>query len=38
MIVAALERVALMLNAATLDAAPVLDVGDLGRPVDDEGA
>lgn len=32
MIVASLERVAHMLNAATLDAAPLLDLGDLGRP------
>ncbi len=31
MLVAALERVARMLNAAELDAAPVLDLGDLGR-------
>jgi len=31
MLVAALERVAHMLNAAEIDAAPVLDLGDLGR-------
>jgi DNA-binding MarR family transcriptional regulator len=37
MIVAALERVAHMLNAATLDAAPVLDLGDLGRAGGSDG-
>lgn len=31
MLVSALERVAAMLNAADLDAAPMLDLGDLGR-------
>jgi DNA-binding MarR family transcriptional regulator len=31
MIVAALERVSTMLNAATLDASPVLDIGELDR-------
>lgn len=32
MIVAAVERVAHLLDAAGIDAAPVLDAGDLGRP------
>jgi DNA-binding MarR family transcriptional regulator len=31
MIIAALERVSAMLDAATLDASPVLDIGDLDR-------
>ncbi len=31
MIIAALERVSAMLDAATLDAAPILDIGDLDR-------
>src|SRR5690606_19002816 len=31
MIIAALERVSTMLDAATLDASPVLDIGDLDR-------
>lgn len=31
MIVAALERVSVMLDAATLDASPVLDIGDIDR-------
>jgi DNA-binding MarR family transcriptional regulator len=37
MIVASLERVAHMLNAATMDAAPVLDAGDLGRADETRG-
>jgi DNA-binding MarR family transcriptional regulator len=31
MIIAALERVSAMLDAATLDASPILDIGDLDR-------
>jgi hypothetical protein len=31
MIIAALERVSAMLDASTLDASPVLDIGDLDR-------
>ena len=37
MIIAALERVAALLDASSIDAAPVLDVGDLDRLIVDGG-
>lgn len=37
MIIAALERVAALLDASSIDAAPVLDVGDLDRLVAESG-
>jgi len=36
MVVAALERVASLLDAENIEAAPVLDVGDLDRLVKDD--
>jgi DNA-binding MarR family transcriptional regulator len=38
MIITALERVSAMLDAATLDASPVLDIGDLDRLLNEDSA
>jgi DNA-binding MarR family transcriptional regulator len=35
MLIASLERVAAMMDATDLDVAPVLDLGDIGRPATD---
>ena len=37
MVVSSLERIAYMLNAQHLDAAPVLDIGQLDRPQNENG-